>query len=96
MKKSENDQLAIKDFEKVNEIDPNYKWAYHEKGKAYLKLNEYVSALESFEKVIEIDSKYKPVFYDIALSYHFVGIYEKAIDYYKKLNDDWKENQILR
>ena len=50
-------EKALKNFNKVIEIDPNNKMAYNNKGYLYEELKNYKKALENFNKVIEIDPK---------------------------------------
>ena len=47
---------AIEDYSKVTEIDPNYKWAYQQRGIAKSELNDHIGVIEDLSKVIEIDA----------------------------------------
>ncbi len=52
---SENFEGALKSYDKVTEIEPDFTEAYFAKGNAYLKLNQYDSALGCYKKVLELN-----------------------------------------
>ena len=54
-----NYEAAIVNFNKVIEIDENYKFGYQEKGKTLFLLKKYQEAEDCFSMVIEIDPNYK-------------------------------------
>ena len=59
-----NYEAAVVNFNKVIEIDANYKWAYQEKGKSLFLLKKYQEAEDCFSKVIEIDPNYKWAYHE--------------------------------
>ena len=59
-----NYEAAVVNFNKVIEIDANYKWAYQEKGNALFSLKKYQEAEDCFSKVIEIDPNYKWAYHE--------------------------------
>jgi len=50
-----NDEIAIENYKKAIDINPNYAAAYYQIGIAYYRLVEYEAAIINFQKVIEID-----------------------------------------
>jgi tetratricopeptide (TPR) repeat protein len=51
-------QLAIQDFDRAIELDPNYEGAFYNRGKAYYHLGEYQCAIQDFTRVIELDPQH--------------------------------------
>ena len=59
-----NYEAAIVNFNKVIEIDENYKFGYQEKGKTLFLLKKYQEAEDCFSMVIEIDPNYKWAYHE--------------------------------
>jgi hypothetical protein len=64
----DNDR-AIADYSKANEIDPKFVSAYVGRGVAYGKKGEYDRAIADFDKAIEIDPKYAPAYVGRGVAY---------------------------
>lgn len=81
--------LAIADYNKAIELDPNYSNAYLNRGVAYGSMNEIDSAFLDFNKVIELSPDDPFGYYNRAFAYQNIGEYEQAIlDYSKAIELD--------
>lgn len=63
------DNLAIKQFEKALEVEPNYRDALIALGRVYLSLNQPEKAVEYLERAAEIDPVYPEAFYLLSEAY---------------------------
>ena len=85
-------EKALKNFNKVIEIDPNNKMAYNNKGYLYEELKNYKKALENFNKVIEIDPNAKETYNARGCINVYLKKYKEALEDYNreiKLNPDF-------
>lgn len=79
---------AASEFEKVIELDSNYKWSYHWYGDSLFRMKRFKEALSSYEKLIELDSAYPNytncthISTNLALLYHNYQNYQKANEFY--------------
>lgn len=71
---------AIRLFEKVGILNPNFAMAHHNLGVVYYSQNRTDKAIEEFKRAIEIDKEYAKAHYSIALVYYKSGEYSSAID----------------
>jgi len=55
--KSGKYEKAIECFDKAIELNPNFAWAYNNRGTAHYYLKEYEKAVEDYNKAIELDPK---------------------------------------
>ena len=53
---------ALKDYDKAIELDPNYTFAYNNRGLAFYKLDKFEEALKDYDKAIELDPSYTFVY----------------------------------
>jgi tetratricopeptide (TPR) repeat protein len=75
---------AVADYNKILEIDPNYKDAYYNLG--YIEVNyrkNYQKGIEFFTKAIEKDKYYAQAFYNRGYCYEMLGDKQKAMADYK-------------
>ena len=84
-------EQAIKDFNKVIELNPNYAEDYYGRGYAYAELNEYERAIEDYDRTIALNPKFAEAYYNRGLAYAELNEYKRAIEDYGKaiaLNPD--------
>ncbi len=81
--------LAVADFTKAIELDPNYLVAYYNRGVAYFDLGRYDVAIMDFTKAMELGLKGKGTYHIRGLAYVKQGQYDLAIaDFDKALEVD--------
>jgi tetratricopeptide (TPR) repeat protein len=84
--------LAIADFTKALELDPNYLVAHYNRGVAYFDLGQYDQAIADFTKAMELGLKGKGSYHIRGLAYAKQGQYDLAIaDFSKVLELDPKD-----
>lgn len=78
---------AIRNYEKIIEVDPNYKNAYYNLGYINLVfLKDYQKAVKCFTEAIANDSKYVEAYYNRGYSYELLKDFKNArIDYQNAL-----------
>ncbi|MGI0479732.1 protein kinase domain-containing protein [Geminocystis sp. CENA526] len=82
-------EKAIIDYTKAIELDPNYIYAYNNRGVVYENLKEYEKAIMDYTKAIELDPNYKSAYNNRGIVYGQLKEYEKAImDYTKAIELD--------
>ena len=80
-------EKALIDFEKALQINPNYSWAYLEKGRLYtLQYNNYVEGIKNYHMAASLDhSKALPsILRTLSGAYSAVGFDNKYIYYQKE------------
>jgi tetratricopeptide (TPR) repeat protein len=81
--------LAVADFTKAIELDPNYLVAYYNRGVAYFDLGQYDVAIMDFTKAMELGLRGKGTYHIRGLAYAKQGKYDLAIaDFGKALEVD--------
>ena len=84
--------LAVGDFTKAIELDPNYLVAYYNRGVAYFDLGQYDVAITDFTKAMELGLRGKGSYHIRGLAYAKQGQYDLAIaDFSKALELDPKD-----
>ena len=76
--------LALVDYDKAIELDPEYATAYNNRGIAYRHLGEYEKALADYGKAIELDPEYAYAYNNRGNTYGDLGEHEKALADYSK------------
>lgn len=72
---------AIKAYQELLQIVPNYKFAYYDMGVIYyIQKKDYQQAITNFSKAIQIDSAYSLAYYGRGNSYEQLKQNEKALD----------------
>ena len=79
-----NDQQAIKDYDKLIELDPKNAVVYFSRGTAYGRLGNDQQAIKDFDKSIELDPKNAVVYSDRGYTYFRLGNDQQAIKDYDK------------
>ena len=77
-------KLAITEFYKAIECDPEYFSAYNGMGISYDALGDYVLAINSYNKALKIDSNRDDVLNNLGYSYLLQGRPDLAIESFKK------------
>ena len=81
--------LAIADYTRAIELNPDYAMAYNNRGIAHLQKREYDKAIADYSKAIELDPDYAVAYNDRGIAYRHKGEYDKAIaDYTKAIGLD--------
>ena len=80
-----NLDVAIRLYNQIIEIDPNYLNAHNNLGNIFQELGDTQRAIGFFEKVIEIDPNYIFAYYNLGLIFKKLGDLKKTINYYKKI-----------
>lgn len=62
--------MAISNYYKAIEINPNYVQAYFNRGFAYFQLKDYFGALRDYGKVLQINDNYYEAYNNRGLVYH--------------------------
>ena len=75
---------AIRCFDKVIGIKPDYYNATVSKGNALDELGRYTKAIECYDRAIEIEPDYSSAFYNKGITLAKLGRYEEAIVYYDR------------
>ena len=81
---AKNDGLAIVNYEKALQIQPNYMEACIKLGTAHLKMHRYTLAAENFNKAVEINDEVVDAYVGLAISQLLSGNYscaEKTISF---------------
>lgn len=50
-------ERSVENYEHLLALDPNYTWAYDNRGIAYVFLKDYERAIQDLNKAIELDPK---------------------------------------
>ncbi|GCA73495.1 TPR repeat-containing protein YrrB [Microcystis aeruginosa NIES-2520] len=79
--------LALSDYSKAIEINPNYAMAYYNRGTVYSDLQKYDLALSDFSKAIDINPNYADAYYNRGVLYKDLQKYELALADYSKAID---------
>ena len=73
---------AKSSFEKAIEINPDYEFAWIEKGNSSFELKEYREAIQNYNFAINLHYYHPSVWYFKGLALHNIARYEEAIDCY--------------
>lgn len=77
--------MAIPEFKKALEIDPNYARTHFHLGLAYSRKGEYGQAIAAHRKAVEIDPDYAEAHIALGLAYWRSGMLDEAISTYEKV-----------
>ena len=70
--------LALTDFNKAIQIDPNEADLYSNRGYIYLRLEQHQNAINDYTKVIELDPDFAMAYYNRAFDYRDLGQWSLA------------------
>ena len=80
-------ESAIKLFNEVIELNPNFEAAYYYLGDIYFSLERYSRAIQDYSKAIELNPKYAAAYFSRRLAYQRLGNNEKAQADFKKYEE---------
>ena len=75
---------AVQEYTRAIEKDPNYAFAYNNRGNSYADLGKYDQAIADYNKAIELDPNYAFAYNNRGVSYNDLGKYDQAIANYNK------------
>ncbi len=76
--------LALSDFSKAIDINPNYANAYNNRGNLYSELQKYDLALSDYSKAIDINPKFAMAYYNRGVLYYNQQKYDLALSDWTK------------
>ena len=79
-----NERLALADFDKGIEVEPDYASVYHNKGWYLNKLGRHQKAIPYFEKTLELEPDRAVTYENLADTYLNLGAKQKAIKAFQK------------
>ncbi len=85
--KNKNYDLAIKDYNKSIELNPNSSETYRNRGHPFFYKKDYAAAIENFSKAIELESNFSEAYYCRGVTYERIGNFEKANADFKKAKE---------
>ena len=77
--------LALGDFNYCLELDPDWAWAFAERGQVYILQGQFDKAIDDFSKAIEYNPEYIPSYLHRADAYQKKGDNKRAKADYKLL-----------
>jgi len=80
-----NAALALKDYQRVLEIEPDIPQVYNNRGIVYESLGDYDKALAEYTKAIELKSDYADAYYNRGNVFNSLNKYNEALADFKKL-----------
>jgi tetratricopeptide (TPR) repeat protein len=83
-KVEKNLDLALKYYSKAIELNPEYVFAYNNRGLAYSHLKEYDKAISDYNRAIELNPEHAKAYYNRGVAYSDLKEYGKAISDYNK------------
>jgi len=90
---------AITAFSQVLSLSPGNAGAYMNRGKAYIKNEQYDLAIRDLETVKQLRGSSKEVYINLGVAWHQKGNYPKAVDHYNRaieqFPDDHSDNHIV-
>ena len=85
---------SITDFSKSIELQPQYEWAYLDRGMALADTGKTTEAEKDFFKALELKPNWGDAFYCLGINYQDQGKTEKAMEYFKLAVKD-TDNELL-
>ena len=84
-------QLAIRDYSRAIELNPDDAAAHNNRGIAYRNIEEYQAAIRDYSRAIELNPDYVNAYYNRGIAYRNIEEYQAAIRDYSRaieLNPD--------
>ena len=66
-------EMIMRDYEKVNEISPDFSFAYFNKANILCTQKDFKTAISNYSKSIQIDPDFAEAYFNRGLTYLFVG-----------------------
>jgi tetratricopeptide (TPR) repeat protein len=71
--------LIMGDLEKVNQLNPDFSFAYYNKANILCSQKDFQTAISNYSKAIQLDSDFAEAYYNRGLTYLFIGENEKGL-----------------
>lgn len=84
-KAKELESLALADFEKAAQYDPNRWKAIHNRGVSYAMLGKFKEAIQDFSRTIELNPQYANAWFNRAEIHYELGAFAEAIQDYDQV-----------
>jgi len=92
-------EAAITAFSRVLSLSPDNAGAYRNRGKAYIKNEQYDLAIRDLEMAEQLQGSSKELYINLGVAWHQKGNYLKAVDHYNRaieqFPDDHSDNHIV-
>lgn len=75
-----NFDLAIIDYNRAIELNPNYPLAYYNRGLLYFDNNNYDLAILDYSRALELDSNNYDIYYNRGIAYYKLGNLDLAFN----------------
>ena len=75
---------AIRDYDRVIEIDPNFADAYYNRGVVKVRLKEFQEAIKDFDEAIDLDPKYLYSYVNRGIANAKLGEHKEAVKDFDK------------
>lgn len=66
-------KLIMYDYEKVNELNPDFSFAYYNKANILCTQKDFLTAISNYTKAIEIDPEFAEAYFNRGLTYLYIG-----------------------
>jgi len=66
-------EMIMRDYDKVNELSPDFSFAYYNKANILCTQKDFKSAISNYSKSIEIDPDFAEAYFNRGLTYLFIG-----------------------
>ena len=63
----------MRDFDKVNELNPDFSFAYFNKANILCTQKDFKTAISNYSKAIDIDPDFAESYFNRGLTYLFIG-----------------------
>jgi tetratricopeptide (TPR) repeat protein len=80
----ENNEEALKSFDELIELNPEYHEAWNGRGNALNDMGRYKDALESYDRVIKLNPEYHNGWFNSGIALCNMGQYEEALERYNR------------
>lgn len=67
-------------FDAALQAYPHYGNTYHERGKAYLRLQQYAAAVKDFQRAIENGHEAQNTYWEMGWAYYLLGDYQSSLE----------------
>lgn len=71
--------LIMNDLEKVNQLNPDFSFAYYNKANILCTQKDFQTAIANYKKAIQIDADFAEAYYNRGLTYLFIGENDKGL-----------------
>lgn len=72
-------ELMMRDYDKVMELQPDFRFAYYNKANILCTQQDFKSAITNYNKAIDVDPDFAEAYFNRGLTYLFIGENEKGL-----------------